>query len=263
MPLLQRDAFTLDAYDVLVRDLMARGYICALFTDIPDILATPRQILLLRHDVEIDIEAALRMAQHEHALGVRATYFFAPGTPFYSLFSASSQRVMLAIQRLGHDIGLHVEATSSDSREAFALNPELYCTLVPMARPGLVSTHSPRDLHSIDLELHPYLATVYATVVTKTVAYLSDSGGEWANGNPLESSVVKRGRPLQLLTHPVWWAFPGESPVAKIANAFAARGEHAALSLREYLPKFSKKHHLALASLWSTSGTTASQGQPP
>lgn len=42
--------------------------------------------------------------------------------------------------------------------------------------------------------------------------YISDSGGRWREGSPIESiGTADPTRPFQLLTHPVWWG-AGHAP---------------------------------------------------
>src|SRR6266487_6335764 len=68
--------------------LLARGNANACFEDFP-LSDISKRYLILRHDVDFSPEAALRMAQLEFKLGIRATYFLLFSSPSYNLLSES------------------------------------------------------------------------------------------------------------------------------------------------------------------------------
>jgi len=80
--------------------------------------------LLIRHDVDGDIETALQMAKIEHALGLKGTFYILPAALYYSDYfrQTGGERIYRKkcinryknmiplykqIQDLGHEIGLH------------------------------------------------------------------------------------------------------------------------------------------------------------
>ena len=73
-------AFTLDHYDELLEAARAGGYRFAGFESPPG-----RGDLLLRHDVDLSLDAALRIAELEAAAGASATYFLMTESVFYNL----------------------------------------------------------------------------------------------------------------------------------------------------------------------------------
>lgn len=79
-----------------------------------------KSILLLRHDVDSDLEAAVNMAAIEFQMGVRATYFLLPPgdygkkSNYYGRIAFGrvwhSRKLLAAVRRLlgyGHEVGLH------------------------------------------------------------------------------------------------------------------------------------------------------------
>ena len=99
--------FTLAAYKVLLEALLDRGYEVRGYAD-----ADPQQRhLILRHDIDMSLEAALPVAEIENSLGLRAHYFVLLRTEMYNLFSARAREILLALRRLGHEIGLHLDAS--------------------------------------------------------------------------------------------------------------------------------------------------------
>ena len=61
---------------------------------------------ILRHDIDVNVNFALKMAQLEHDLGISSTYFFMFRSPFYNLSSRYSQDCVEKIIDLGHEIAL-------------------------------------------------------------------------------------------------------------------------------------------------------------
>ena len=66
---------------------------------------------MLRHDLDMSIEAALQVARVEHAIGMKATYFVLLRTEFYNPFSEIARETLFEIMNLGHRIGLHFDAS--------------------------------------------------------------------------------------------------------------------------------------------------------
>ena len=75
-------AFTLDHYRELLDAAHAGGYRFATFDGPPG-----DGDLLLRHDVDLSLDAALRMAELEADAGATATYFLMTESVFYNLAS--------------------------------------------------------------------------------------------------------------------------------------------------------------------------------
>ena len=80
-------SFSPDAYLALLGALSAGGYRYVSY----DAVEPEAQHLLLRHDIDFALEAAVAMAEAEHALGVRATYFVLVDTEFYNPCSSGAR----------------------------------------------------------------------------------------------------------------------------------------------------------------------------
>ena len=63
--------------------------------------------MILRHDVDLSLDAALRMAELEAEAGAAATYFLMTGSVFYNLGSPEGERALGRLRELGHRVGLH------------------------------------------------------------------------------------------------------------------------------------------------------------
>ena len=93
--------FTLTTYQKLLTTLKSKGYTFQLFADA---IENPQaNTIILRHDVDLHPENALRTAKIEHSLGIRSTYFFR------IIPETFKPEIIQQIADLGHEIGYHYE----------------------------------------------------------------------------------------------------------------------------------------------------------
>lgn len=216
-----RNDFTTAAYAALVRAFLDRGYAVRGFAD-----ADPHaRHLILRHDIDMSLEAAVPIAEAEAALGVTSIYFVLVRSELYNPFAPNSAAALSRIGSLGHEIGLHFDAapyTEATLEDAAARE----CAMLEafMERPvHTISFHRP---HAALLGREGLLAGrrhAYEPRFFRDMGYCSDSRGAWRHGHPLAHEAVSAGRALQLLTHPIWWQDPLASPVARLDKLLDAR----------------------------------------
>ena len=98
--------FTYKAYEKMVTLLRKNGYVFSKYKDnrMPNL-----KTVIMRHDVDMDLNKALRMAVFENQLGITSTYYVLISSDFYNAFSKNSVNIMKQIMNLGHDIGLHFD----------------------------------------------------------------------------------------------------------------------------------------------------------
>jgi hypothetical protein len=214
---IEGNTFSLVAYETLITELLTRGYRAASFHD-----ADPAQRhLILRHDIDMSLDAAVAMARLENRIGVASTYFVLLRTEFYNVFSSRGSEAVRTIQDLGHEVGLHFDAAYYDAddidfAEMAACEGDILET-VTSNRIRSFSLHRPHPA-MLDNQLEvPGLVNAYATRFFREAGYCSDSRGAWHHGHPLDHPAVRDGRALQLLTHPIWWPeYEGEEVHAKL-----------------------------------------------
>ncbi len=106
--------------------------------------------VLWRHDVDLSVHRALRLAEIECGKGVTATYFFFLHSAFYNLMEPAVRQRAKRIAALGHAVGLHFDAanysgkawTSESLEPQLATERDLLATLLD--RPvEAVSFHNP------------------------------------------------------------------------------------------------------------------------
>ena len=181
--------FDLGHYAELLDAARAGGYRFAAFD------APPRPgDLLLRHDVDLSLDAALRLAELERSHGATATYFLMTESVFYNLASREGAGAIARLRDLGHRVGLHAVYPNAALDERF--DP-------------VVAWHNPDPEYmssaitgAVNVMQHGYF---------DPATYRSDSNQHWRSGCPHAELRAGAFTWLQLLTHPEIWVYPGRT----------------------------------------------------
>jgi hypothetical protein len=182
-------SFSVDHYRELLDAGRLGGYRFAFFDAAPQ----PGD-LLLRHDVDLSLDAALKVAELEAEQGVASTYFLMTQSVFYNLASPEGLRALNRLRELGHRVGLHAVWPGAELDERF--DP-------------VVAWHNPNpDYMSEPLD---GLVNVMQAPYFDPDHYRSDSNQRWRHGCPHEQLERGEFEWLQLLTHPEIWVYPGDT----------------------------------------------------
>ena len=184
-------AFDLAHYREIVEAAQAGGYRFAHFDGAP-----AEGSVILRHDVDLSLDAAVRMAELENDAGAAATYFLMTESVFYNLDSSEGVAAIERLRELGHRVAQHAVYPNAPLDERFDPvvawhnpDPEYMRAPLPDGRINVMQDPLVRSRH-LPLRLEPALALRL----------------------PARRSPARRRFPwLQLLTHPEIWAFPGET----------------------------------------------------
>jgi hypothetical protein len=192
---------------------------------------TPNGEVYLRHDIDFSVAMAAELAREEHDLGVVATYFLMLTSNAYNLLSNANVEYIREIMSLGHVVSLHFDPAIYDDVDAgFAREVEILsavtgraCEIVSLHRPGVFLDDNNRRL--------PHARHTYEDAYFRDVAYISDSGGSFKYGHPLQHPAFASRRSIHLLLHPIWWRTGPGSPSDKIrewqARSFSFLNEEA------------------------------------
>jgi len=200
--------FSLDHYRDLLRAARAGGYRWAGFDRPPE-----PGVVILRHDVDLSLDAAIAMAELEAEEEAWSTWFLMTRSVFYNLASSEGERAIERLRALGHGIAHHAVWPHVDLDERFD---------------AVVAWHNPEPKYmsapiegAVNVMVPPFFDPDH---------YRSDSNQTWRHGCPhgdLESGAFEW---LQFLTHPEIWAFPGatmrESMESMLDAERAVRLEH-------------------------------------
>ncbi len=179
--------FDLDHYGDILQAARSGGYRFTFFDRPPE-----AGTVILRHDVDLSLDAALTMAGVEAEAGAAATYFLMTRSEFYNLGSASGRTAVERLRELGHRVGLHAVWPHVDRDDR--LDP-------------VVAWHNPDPEYMRE----PVDGFVNVMEAPWADVYRSDSNQHWRQGCPHEELAAGRFEWLQLLTHPEIWVYPGRT----------------------------------------------------
>jgi hypothetical protein len=181
--------FSLGHYRDLLRAASEGGYRWSGFDRAPE----PGEVIL-RHDVDLSLDAALAVAEVEAEEGAWSTWFLMTRSSFYNLASTEGERALARLQELGHRVGHHAVYPHVDLDGRFD---------------SVVAWHNP-DGEFMQAEI-PGVVNVMREPFFDPERYRSDSNQHWRNGCPHEELARGAFDWLQLLTHPEIWAFEGRT----------------------------------------------------
>ena len=199
-------SFSWSGYRSLVQSFLDKGYEAKLFGE----LDSAASHVVLRHDIDFSLKAAVDIARIEADLGVRAHYYVLLQTECYNLCSSKDWGRVVEITELGHDVGLHFDASRygqgidtlehAADRECDILASIVGCdiTSISFHRPAQTLLGLDRQLAGRD---HAYQPKYFSDI-----AYVADSRGLFRYGHPLDHKAFEQSKAMQLLTHPIWWA---------------------------------------------------------
>jgi hypothetical protein len=181
--------FSLAHYRELLEAAKGGGYRFAGFDRPPG-----RGDLILRHDVDLSLEAAVAMAEIEAEAGAWSTWFLMTRSNFYNLDSAAGERAILRLRELGGRVANHAVWPKIDLDERFE-------PMVAWHNPDPEYMTAPIDA-AVNVMTPPWFDPEH---------YRSDSNQRWRHGCPHAQLARGEFEWLQLLTHPEIWAYEGTS----------------------------------------------------
>jgi len=182
--------FDLPHYREILAAVQVGGYDFAHFDGAP-----ADGTVILRHDVDLSLDAAVRMAEIEHDASASATYFLMTESLFYNLDSSEGVAAIARLRELGHRVALHAVYPNAPADERF--DP-----VVAWHNPDPDYMRAPLADGRINVMQEPWF---------DPATYRSDSNQHWRSGCPHADLRAGAFPWLQLLTHPEIWAYPGET----------------------------------------------------
>ena len=182
--------------------------------------------IILRHDVDVSLKHALRMAEIETEFGIRATYMFIQNSPLYCLEEAASRDVLGRLISMGHEVGLHFDV-SDDARNSTCEVSDVESQIDVACKQLEDVTGSAVESISFHRPLQQFLrgpllvggrTNAYADQLMNW--YMSDSKGSWREGEPLPRLTRPEKPLLQLLIHPIWWGEKHGLPEDRLQELF-------------------------------------------
>jgi hypothetical protein len=193
--------FNLKTYKMLVKYL-AQIYKIVPFSEIPD---EDGSYLVLRHDIDVSLEPALKMAEIEHEMEVRSTYFVWLSGKGYNPLEGRNVCLMQKLCALGHEIGLHYdtyqyECYGKNDIEALKMEIDILENLL-VRKITAISCHDFRGNPYSFLKIPGY---INADDPHLRDVYVFESRKLWSVKS-LFILLNNHPRRVQLLIHPCHW----------------------------------------------------------
>lgn len=191
------------------------------------------RVCIWRHDVDLSMHRALRMATLEADAGICASYFVLLRSPFYSVFEKEVHDILCAIIDMGHEVGLHFDGTRGfvDDRQVGLSSEECIRKEASIlqditGRPVVnMSFHNPDLVLDVDTKLSKVagLENALGNEIQTKFSYCSDSNGYWRYRRLRDVLEAGEDQYLHVLTHPSLWVPQAMSPRARIARCIEGR----------------------------------------
>lgn len=170
--------------------------------------------VILRHDVDIALQPAVKMAKIENELGIQSTYFILIHSPFYNPFSINSSKCINELLSLGHKIGLHYD--SSYYLENYLEPDYIIKKEIEMfsshfkTNVNVVAAHNPTTNKKMEINFPDNMIDADSLRFKENRKYISDSVQNWRE-EPFSNFIDYEN--LYILIHPIWWSDDNKSRV--------------------------------------------------
>tara|TARA_B100001996_G_scaffold110537_1_gene83651 strand:+ start:3082 stop:3792 length:711 start_codon:yes stop_codon:yes gene_type:complete len=199
-------------YKSLLLSFKTRGYIFSSFLNYQK-----SKSIILRHDVDFNIDYAYQMACIEKKLGIKSSYFFLMTSNFYNIFSSKNINLIKKIKKMGNTISVHFDPSIYKNISKGLINELKIFEKTFNVKIKIFSLHRPRKFIKKESFLRRIKHT-YQKEFFQNITYISDSGGSFSYKDPINSADFKNFKTIQLLIHPIWWMQNGSDPSKKIFN---------------------------------------------
>ena len=194
--------FTYDRYRQLLQELID---VERNFTTYGDTIETGD--VLLRHDVDLSVERAVRMAEIEASKDVQSTYFLLVSSQMYNVLNDEIRERISRIRSLGHNIGLHFSThqyyDEDPGNEPLTDQVETERQILKLATGVSVDTvsfHIPPNW-ILRRSFDDFIST-YEERFFSEIPYRGDSNQRWRDKLPFDSGHPEK---IQILVHPGLW----------------------------------------------------------
>ena len=203
----QKDDFTLKNYERCLKEAKILNYDFYLLQDWQK--ADESRSIILRHDVDTQLDVALQMAKIEKENNVKSTYFIRLHSHSYNVLCLKDFDKINQIKKMGHEIGLHYESdfySIIKQKTITYLKKEIeLLEVVFNLKIKSIAPHEPSRTNKFHIDEIDDIVQAYDKQICNKFKYISDSSCRWRDGSFYENLMKKNCENLYVLTHPYWW----------------------------------------------------------
>lgn len=176
--------------------------------------------IILRHDVDLDVQAAYAFSQVVAEAGIRSTFFFLVTAETYNVNAAPARRMLRQMAADGFEVALHFdpqvypEADSQTLARHARAEGDILAEIISQPVTS-VSLHNP-SVHGNFLLLEGW-NNAYDPAIFAPDRYLSDSRMQFRS-DPFDFVAQGASRTIQLLLHPLHYTPGGARYPAPMLN---------------------------------------------
>lgn len=209
-----RKSYHLKSYSDFLENLKQSSLVAGAFNQYDELSSRPGTTsVFIRHDVDISLSRALKMAELEQAAGIPSTYFFRMHAEKYTFEEAVP--VISQLHNSGFEIGLHYDTlshTRGNREEALHLFREDLARLRQIAPVQHVCAHGHRRFKNQSMwkEIGQKKLGIRSVYEMHSDIYISDAGGKSLIDSQGRHALEKVNdavpdQVVQVLVHPDWW----------------------------------------------------------
>lgn len=213
--------FTYDAYKNMIQLLRKHGYA---FCDYWNYEEYDKSVIM-RHDVDQDLEKALEFSDIERELGISATYYVLMTSNFYNVFSGKNREILKKICENGHAIGLHFDETQYRKtnkdwwKEAIDNEITLLEQCVGREVTSVSMHRISKETLAADWKIRDgKVINSYGKEFIEKHKYISDSRRSWKE-DVIELIRREQYNRFHMLVHPFWYD-PNEKSAKEVLRSF-------------------------------------------
>lgn len=219
--------FTGKGYEKILKQAKSRFYFAEYGEKIDK-----KNIALWRHDIDISINRAFKIAQIEKKNGVKSTFFLHCHSFYYNFFEKEQSDLVKKIEKMGHKIGLHFDPDfydlgfeDIDKIEELAKTEKDFLEKTLNIKINVISWHNPGKgkLLNCKKNIIAGMINAYGSDIFDNFNYCSDSDGYWRFKRLSDFLDGENNKKIQVLTHPGWWVDKPMSPYQRILRSVDGR----------------------------------------
>lgn len=170
-------------------------------------------VIILRHDVDFDIDKAYKLAQIEAELDIRSTFFVMLTSYTYNPLTKINSDKIREMAEIGFEIGLHFDPMVYGEHKDSKLQ-DMVCNEASM-----LSQVSGKPVRSVSLHnpsvygKYPMFSgflNAYDSRIFSDETYMSDSCMNFRGKDPYEFIKKAENSPIQILLHPLHYSENGD-----------------------------------------------------